>query len=319
MKKIVVVLFAVSLLFGCKGANNSPDPTEKDPNTFEVGRLNIEMVSIGAINEIVLGHKDFADNMPHKVSLSAYRIAKHEVTQELFDTVWGESHKWHFTKALNAQRSLPPIMKLPADRVSWYEAIAFCNMLTLKFDALKEELVYYSDPNFTKSYTKEDAKDKKEVFANWTKKGFRLPTEAEWEVAAKAKDENAVYSGAKDASDEALKEVAWMNLNSENKTHEVGEKKANAYGLFDMTGNVAEWCWDWCNDIGEDLTNIQKDPHGTNEQEIALGRAIRGGTWAYSKDECNISYRDAMSADGIVPGMPETQYRYLGFRLAMSL
>ena len=318
MKKIVLSFF-IMCLFACNRVNDSHDPIQKDPNAFEVGRVKIEMVSIDAVNEVVLGATDFNDNKPHKVSLSSYRIAKHEVTQELFDAVWGEGQDWHFKKSLNKQRSLPPIKELPADRVSWYKAIAFCNMLTLKIDTLKEELVYYSDPNFTKPYTKEDAKNKLEAFANWGKKGFRLPTEAEWEVAAKAKDENAIYSGAGDSSDGALKEVAWMNLNSENKTHDVGKRRANAYGLFDMTGNVCEWCWDWCNDIGEDLTNIQKDPHGTEEQGEAIGRAMRGGAWAYDKGDCHIAYRDVMSPDGIVEGMPETQYRYLGFRLAMSL
>ena len=281
-KKIVFLLAVVFFLFACKGAGNSSNPTPKDPNTFEVGRLKVEMVSIDAIAEIVLGHKDVDDNKPHKVSLSAYRIAKHEVTQELFDTVWGEGQDWHFKKSLNKQRSLPPINELPADRVSWYKAIAFCNMLTLKIDNLKDEVVYYSDKELTKPYTKDDAQNKvEEVFADWSKKGFRLPTEAEWEVAAKAKDETAIYSGAKGATDDELKEVAWMKLNSENKTHKVGEKKANAYGLFDITGNVLEWCWDWHSDIKENLTNVQKDPHGTETQGDSIGRVMRGGAYNY--------------------------------------
>ena len=320
MKRIVLSLLLVSCLFACKDVNNSPEPTKKDPNTFEVGRCDIEMVSIDAINEIVLGHKDFADNKPHKVSLSAYRIAKHEVTQELFNTIWQEEHHWHFPKTASMQRSLSPKKELPADHVSWYEAIAFCNMLTLKIDSLKDEVVYYSDEKLTKPYTKDDAQSKVEdVFVNWSKKGFRLPTEAEWEVAAKAQDESAIYSGAKGVADDELKEVAWMELNSEKKTHVVGTKKSNAYGIFDMTGNVLEWCWDWYNDIKEDLTNVQKDPHGSLEQGTSIGRAMRGGAYNYPKNTCRIAYRDAMLPDGIIPAIPESQYMYLGFRLAMSL
>ena len=323
MKKMVLSFLLTFCLFACKDVNNSSNmpinSEQKDPNTFEVGRLKVEMVLIDAIDEIVLGKQGSQDNPPHKVSLSAYRIAKKEVTQELFDAIYGDGTQWHFTRGFNKQRSLPPIVELPADRVSWYKAVAFCNMLTLKIDGLKDEVVYYSDEDFTKPYTKEDAENKQEAYANWKKKGFRLPTEAEWEVAAKAKDENAIYSGANGDSDDELKEVAWMGLNSENKTHDVGQKKANAYGLFDMTGNVLEWCWDWYKDIEGDLTNIKKDPRGPLDMGDSIGRAMRGGAYIYPSSTCRIQYRDAMVPDGIIPGYPDTNYKYLGFRLAMSL
>ena len=110
---------------------------------------------------------------------------------------------------------------LPVERVSWYEAIKFCNVLSKKMGLTP---VYTINGN--------------NVSQNTSANGFRLPAVEEWLYAAKG-GENYAYAGSNKIDD-----VAWYDNNSGNKTHPVAQKKPNGYGLYDMSGNVREWCWD---------------------------------------------------------------------------
>ena len=151
-----------------------------------------------------------------------------------------------------------------------------------------------------------------------SKKGFRLPTEAEWEYAARWQGSNntnaAQYgdvwltkvnsaSGAKaDWNDYAeTGKVAWYSVNSY-ETHPVGEKRANALGLHDMSGNVLEWCFDWYGTIAaENVTDPQGAASGTD-------RVNRGGSWDNSASNCTVGLRPSLS--------PDDRRNLLGFRLA---
>ena len=134
-----------------------------------------------------------------------------------------------------------------------------------------------------------------------TGKTFRLPTEAEWEYAARGgkKSRGYQYSGSNNLSD-----VAWYYDNSGSKTHSVGTKQANELGIYDMSGNVWEWCQDW---YGEYRSSSQVNPTGANS---GYYRVVRGGSWSYNAGGSRLSFR--------YNGTPDDCYGGLGLRLVLS-
>jgi formylglycine-generating enzyme required for sulfatase activity len=141
----------------------------------------------------------------------------------------------------------------PMYLINWYEAVKYCNMLS---ESQGLDPAYIIGSGSTPSVT-----------CDFTKNGYRLPTEAEWEYAARG-GENYKYSGSND-----LDAVAWHGDNSSRKTHPVGQKKPNGYGLYDMNGNVWEWCWDW---YGTYSTTELTDPTGSISGN---SRINRGADW----------------------------------------
>ena len=207
--------------------------------------VHFMMKDIDAVTNGTVGHDDQADNRPHQVNISAYRIGETEVTQELWQAVMGE----------NPSR-FKDSPKNPVENVNWYECIVFCNELTKKVYGSEQECVYRYKGNVY---------DKKTLEANQIpdiredKKGFRLPYKDEWEWAAKGGTEDK-WPGTNDES--KIGEYAWYKANSEWKTHEVKMKKPNGYGLYDMSGNVMEFCW-------------EKYPSPSSNARLA-----RGGNWS---------------------------------------
>lgn len=126
---------------------------------------------------------------------------------------------------------------------------------------------------------------------------YRLPTEAEWEYAARA-GTTADYGGPGN-----LSEMGWHSGNAGEKTHRVGTKKPNAWGLYDMHGNVWEWCQDWY-DKGYYKNSPTTDPRGPN---TGLQRVCRGGGWSYSADRCKSTSRAHPA--------PDDRHSFVGFRL----
>jgi formylglycine-generating enzyme required for sulfatase activity len=202
--------------------------------------------------------------------VSSFLMDKLLVTQDLYEEIMGkEKNMSHFKGG-----------DIPVENVKWSEAVEFCNRLSDK-TGLK--------PVYTI--------DGKKVTADWDAKGFRLPTEAEWIYACQAGKMGDRYG--------EINQIAWYKDNSDGKTHKVGIKKENPWGLYDMLGNVCEWCWDLYG------------PYPKGDKKVWRGhksgthRVTPGGSWVHSEEYCTCTKRNK--------GFLDFSAAHLGFRLARSL
>ena len=231
----------------------------------------------------------------HPVTLTkGFYMSKYQVTQKEYLDVM-ESNPSYFTTSPEGNPD-----KLPVEQVNWYHAIAFCNRLSILagltpvytvsgISNTDAEVWKHSEVPTGNNTTWND------VEMNYTANGYRLPTEAEWEYACRAGKETAFSYG-----DTANGDYMWYSANSDWMTHEVGKKLPNAWGLYDMHGNVYEWCWDWYAATYEGST----DPEGP---ATGADRVFRGGCWGHGAQYARSAYRDSL-----VPG---SRYYHIGFRL----
>ena len=221
------------------------------------------------------------NNGTSDVTVSSFTMSTYEITQAQYLTVTGNSPSY-FTTVTGG----------PVEQVTWYDAVEFCNKLSTRESRTPVYTISGRTPATGYPITSAS------VTATWTNNGYRLPTEAEWEYAARG---GASTHGYTYAGSSTLDGVAWYSTNSASKTHAVGGKTANELGLYDMSGNVWEWCWDW---YGTYPTGTQTNPTGASEGSY---RVLRGGSWNAGTGYGTVSYR---SYD-----YPYGRYGILGFRV----
>lgn len=247
---------------------------------------SISMLTIPAGTFIMGSDKNFYEQPVRTVVIPRkFAMGKYEVLQSQWQKLMGYNPAW-----LKGD-------SLPVENVSWRDMVDFCNRLSVR-------------SGFVPCYTI----DADSVRCNFTADGYRLPTEAEWEYAARAGTTTETYIGnfqpATDGctpADPSLEPIGWYCANAEGITHQVGRKLPNAFGLYDMCGNVAELCWDYY-----DGTYYQTAP-----STYPLGpdsgsrRVLRGGAFINDIFTMRLSYRDSQ--------FPYRPNYAVGFRVVRSL
>ncbi len=235
--------------------------------------------NMGNVSNNTNGYDD--EKPVHAVTISrSFLMQRTEMPQSVWASVMGSN---------------PSTIKadsLPVEQVTWYEAIDFCNRLSV-LEGL--------NPCYSGSDTN--------IVCDFTKNGYRLPSEAEWEFACRAGTATDFYTGAMsnpdcDPIDPLLDVAGWYCGNENTTTHVGAKKKANAFGMFDMHGNVWEWCWD-----RYDLytANAATDPHGS---ATGIYRTYRGGAQNYYATGCRSAFRRN--------ARPDERVDFLGFRVVRN-
>ena len=251
MKRIIPATLAIFGLLSASQLNAETTSTDSPP-TANAAPDKAEMIQIPG-GRFMMGDKDEVDALPHQVSVSAFYIDKYLVTQEQYEKMTGANpSRWKTGKN-------------PVEQVRWSDAVKFCNRRS-QTEGLQP---CYDTGTWN---------------CNFDANGYRLPTEAEWEYACRAGTTTAYFFSDNPSK---LGAYAWYDKNSGGHPRPVGQKQPNAWGLFDICGNV----WEWCNDfykVDYYQESPQQDPKGPKGGDT---KVVRGGAWRFSPESCRSGYR----------------------------
>lgn len=283
LRPVLSAIILLALLIAMPGCEQSAPTPPKPPTAppAPTASSDRETVAPAVASEMVLlkggsfqmGDPDEIDAPVHEVSLSPFHIDTHLVTQALYE------------RLMNSNPSRWKSEGNPVEQVRWSDAVRFCNKRS-EAEGLQP---CYNLETWS---------------CNFEANGYRLPTEAEWEYACRAGTATPYFFGSTTAK---LGDYAWFERNSDGHPQPVGRKKPNPWGLYDICGNV----WEWCNDfyqVDYYENSAKSDPTGPTEGET---KVVRGGAWRFSDDSCRSGYRYNES-----PGYADVCFGYdiYGFR-----
>ena len=256
IRNLLAASFMTGVLTNCGQQATERLPTE--PQLVKTA-CGMDMVPISAGKFIMGSNEGSVDTKPaHPVDVDGFLMDRYETTQEVYTKIIGT----------NPSRRKSP--SNPVEQVTWTAAVKFCNARSLQ----EGRAACYDTNTWA---------------CDFSANGYRLPTEAEWEYACRSGSSTQFYFGD---GPEELKSFGWFEVNSQAKPHPAGQRKPNGWGLYDMAGNV----WEWCNDFYSAKyyrESPSDNPHGPNQGEK---RVLRGGAWSSSAANCTSWVRNCDEA-----------------------